>query len=304
MDPESNRLRTSYHIGFFDEVLKEADELKGSTNENVNIFRLRALLEKQPDQVVRSIPNRSTTSLLAIKQLAQYRTSSQEGKALVLETLEQWLADESMRENTTLQLVATEIYIQEDNFRAALPLVHGDRDNLDKMAMAVHIFLKLDRVDLAQRTLTQMQIVEDDDCLTVLAGAAIAVAEGDDAKLEAASLNLEELVERHGPSLVIYNALAACKMASRKFPQAFNYLKNARDAAKRMNIPTPAETLVNTTVCLQHMNTSQLSSKLKKNDLIARVTLELETSHPNHPWFTTRSEFDEMFTKCASSYSS
>jgi tetratricopeptide (TPR) repeat protein len=302
MDSESNSVRTAFYMGFYEEALKEAQEMKSSNNENVDVFYFRAMLEKHPNQVVRSIPARASTSLQAIKHLATYRTSSREGKDLVLETLTQWLADAAMSENATLQLVAAEIYCHEENYRAALALVNGDRENLDKMAMAVHILLKWDRADLAQKVVATMMGVEDDDCLTVLAQANVAAATGEESKLNQAAASLEELIERHGPSVVAYNAMAAVNLSSRKFPQAFNYLKNARDTAKRQNMVTPAETLINTIVCLQHMNPGQLGSRLSKVDLISRVQTELETTHPNHPWFTTQRENAEMFTKCAASY--
>lgn len=294
MDSETLGLRSQYYLGMYDDVLKEAKEMKSSSsNENVDIYYFRALLEKTPEVVVRGIPSRASTALQAIKQYATYVTSPQEGKELVLETLGQWLEDESMKQNVTLQLVAAQIYIREENYRAALPLVHGDRENLDKMALAVHIFLKLDRPDLAQRVAEAM-LVEDDDVLTILSSAYVAVALGQEAKLEQAKLNLEELTERYGPSILVYNALASCMIMLRKFPAAFAYLKNARDQAKKQNIVTPAETLINTSVCLQHMN---------KTQFIPNIITELETSHPNHPWLQSQRELDESFTKCAASFS-
>ncbi len=43
MDPETQGLRTSYYLGFYNEVLKEAKELKTS-NDNADIYYYRALM--------------------------------------------------------------------------------------------------------------------------------------------------------------------------------------------------------------------------------------------------------------------
>jgi len=294
MEPEAQALRTSYHLGLYDEVLKEVKDIKSRRTENVEIYYFRALMERNADQVVRSIPTRASTALLAIKQMAIYRTSSQEGKEQVLETLNQWLGDDVMKTNATLQLVAAEIYFREENYRAALPLVHGEKDNLEKMALAVLIFLKLNRVDLAQKMVEAMFAIEDDDCLTVLCTAFVAAAQAQEAKLEQAKLSLDELVEKHGPSVVVYNALASVQLVQRKYPAAFNCLKNARETAKKLNQVTPAETLINTAVCLQHMN---------KTQFVQNILTELEQTHPNHPWLASQRQLSEAFKQCASTYS-
>lgn len=296
MNPEVKSLRANFYMGFYENVIREAKEMKSSqSTPDVDVYFYRALLEISPGKVASSISSQAPTALQAIKQLATYRTAPAETKELVLETLSEWLRDTTMRANVTLQLVACEIYLQEENYGEALALLHGDRENLDKLAMCAQIYLKLDRPDLAQKIVETMLGVEEDDCLTLLSSAWVAVAHGQETKIEQAQLNLEELIERWGPSVVVNNALASCMMLLRNWTEAFRYLKLARETARKQNMVTPAETLMNTAVCLQHMN---------KPQFIPNINAELETNHPRHACHQAQKEMEQAFTKCAANYSS
>jgi hypothetical protein len=44
MEPEAQALRTSYHLGLYDEVLKEVKDIKSRRTENVEIYYFRALM--------------------------------------------------------------------------------------------------------------------------------------------------------------------------------------------------------------------------------------------------------------------
>ena len=44
MDSEANSVRTAFYMGFYEEALKEAQEMKSSNNENIDVFYFRAML--------------------------------------------------------------------------------------------------------------------------------------------------------------------------------------------------------------------------------------------------------------------
>lgn len=295
MDPEVANLRANYYLGCYDFVIREVKETKSRREypPEVDVYYYRALMESDPGKVIKSINNRAPTALQALKQLATYRTAPAETKELVIETIAEWLRETAMSRDVTLQLVACEIYLQEGKYRAALEVLSGDKDNLDKLAMGVHLYLQLDRADLAQKNVQVMLGLEDDDCMTLLCSAWVAIAQGQETKLEQAKLNLEEVIERWGPSVVAYNALASCAMLLKDWTAAFGFLKRARETAKKMNQITPAETLLNTAVCLQHLN---------KPRFLPDVYTELETSHPRHPYHEDSKAMEDVFSKCAANY--
>ena len=64
--------------------------------------------------------------------------------------IQEWLADGVLSGNTTLQLVAAILFMHDDNLKEAVKLVHRGV-NLEQNALLVQLYLRMDRLDLAQK---------------------------------------------------------------------------------------------------------------------------------------------------------
>jgi len=245
--------------------------------------------------------------------LASYRAAADEtGKELVIEKLKEmkdWAPDTAAAPaaaagvaapaaaagsaSATVQLLAALTFFEAKNYKEALRYVHKAHEQLEHLALCVEIYLRIDRPDLAAKALKFMQDIDDDDTLTALANVWTNVAQGGDRAQEAFHL-LEELIEKLGPSPLLYNTMGVCQMALRKWPEAFGYLKQARELALSQKEKVSAETLVNSAVCLQQMH--------KAPDLIARIITELKASHPSHAWIQKYTAIENIFDSTAANF--
>lgn len=146
----------------------------------------------------------------------------------MLESLKEWCNSPDLAADPTLQILTAQLYMAQENYKEALKLVHADNENLEKMATAIAIYLKIDRLDLAQKTLKIMQdINEDDDILVQLASSWVQIESGGDRVNEALE-TLSELLTSPGPSVPVLNAIAVCNMQKKEFTAALDSLKQAR----------------------------------------------------------------------------
>jgi len=295
MEDSLRSIRNNFYLGFYETCMSEAKTLgkNKELSDAADVYYYRALLEQNPEEVGKSIPKKASTALQTVLQLATYRTASDDNKEMVFDTLKEWLSSDLVKSDNTLQLLASQIYFEEKDLKQALQVLHKPDESLEKLAMQVTIYLKLERIDLAQKALKQMQELDDDDTLTQLSQAVIHIHQGGD-KVTEASFILQEFLEKFGPSDKLLNCLAVCQIHQRNYTQALQHLKQAREIATKGKTPLSADTFVNTIVCFQNVR--------KSNDLIAKVQIEFQTAYPSHPWFQKQSELDRLFDKHGSSY--
>ncbi len=226
------------------------------------------------------------TALRAVKLLA---TFMQKGKAdceLVLETLKEWLTDSTSGNNPTLQLIAGIIYVAQDKFTDGLRAVRH-QNSLEQVALSIQIYLKMHRLDLAEKALKQMQSMEEDNTLTQLAAAWVYVAKGGE-KLQEAAYIYQELIDRFEPSAMLLNGLAVCNMHMQNFEEAERLLVDA--AGKGSN----SDTLLNLIACSNHMG--------KSSEMVQKNIASLQKLAPKHPWISQYAACAEMFDKTATKF--
>lgn len=112
----------------------------------------------------------------------------------------------------------------------------------------MQIFLRMNRLDLAKDVVNNMRVLEDDHCLTVLAKAWCAIAEGGK-RVQDAVYAYEELTDKYGGSPMLLNGLAVANMHAGNFGQAETLLQEALTKA-----PSDADSLANLIVAMQHLN--------------------------------------------------
>lgn len=293
MDESVRTLRNNYYLGHYQKVIDEVKEFSSETPAQM-AFYYRALLQTSPDEVFKNINDRAPTALQAIRLLGTYRTAADDNKELVFETLNEWLADEILNQDPVLTLIAAQIYFEEKNYKDALKLVVVAGEDLEKFALAVQIYLKIDRVDLAVKAVGLMGDVDDDDALTQICTAWVHIAQGG-GKLREASFLLQELMEMFGKSVTLLVSAAAVQLHLANFREANDYLKMARSAALEAGQKVSPDTLVNYITALQLTKRSP--------EIIEKITQELSDSTPGHPYLITQAEMEQMFDTHAAKYS-
>jgi len=293
-DDELKSVRNYFFLGLTDGLSQEISSIRSSGNKDLflgaEIYRNRHLLTSEPESVFKNVPQNAPTALQAVKLLGTYKTAADDHKELVFETIKEWLSDESLSKDPTLQLLSSQVYFEDKNYKEALKLACQPPPKLEKLALQIAIYLKIDRTDLAIKTLKMMQDIDDDDTLTQLATSWVYISQGEE-KVTEASFLLQELMEKFEASIPVLNTLSVCQMHKKEWTAAFQFLKQARDLAISNKQRVSGDTLVNSIVCLQHLG--------KSADPIIK---ELQASHPNHPWLKRYNEMELLFDRHAATY--
>lgn len=249
-----------------------------------------ALMRLDPKQVISSISQNAHTSLQAVKYFAQFLCADEVGRSTSLESIDAMLRDDDMNKDEMLQVIAAQMYFEAGNYKQALVIASKDyADSLPKLSLLVQVYLKLDRVDLAEKKVKAMQDLDDDDTLTRMATAWFHTAQGGHYASEAHNI-LQELASNFGQSVLLLNGMAVAQMLMRNFPPAFQYLKQARSLALTNKEKVHPDTLINSIVCLQH-------HKPGSNEIIDKIKSELQQQHPDHPWLKKQAEMDALFDR-------
>merc|ERR1711904_585062 len=111
-------------------------------------------------------------------------------------------------------------------YEDALKYLGQNPTALEPMAILVQTYLKMDRVDLAEKTFKTMQQNEDDATLTQLASAWVNLAKGGN-QIQEALFILTDLAEKYNQTVTLLNGMAACHMSKGEFKDAEVLLKEA-----------------------------------------------------------------------------
>jgi len=303
MDHDALRsVRNAFYLGFYAQAMKEAKSLMDSNKdcaEWANLFYHRALAAQSPDEAAKAISASASTSLLAIKQWAIYKSATDDQqRELVLDTLKEWLSSDLTAKNVMLELVTADLFLQDKNYKEALKLAsNNNAENLEKLSLCVQIYIAIDRLELAGKCAKSMTDLDDDDPLTQLTSAWLslaAAAKSGPEKVTEAHFLFQELSEKFSPSVAVLNGLAVCEIHNKNYTSAFSFLKQARDLALQSGLKVSPETLLNSIVCLQQLR--------KSGEIITKVVAELKANYPHHPWFTKQAEADALFVRHAANY--
>ena len=115
----------------------------------------------------------------------------------------------------------------------------------------IQLYLRIFRVDLAQKQLKTMKSVDEDSALTMLATAWIHMAPGQNKAQEAVYI-YEELIDKYGATCMLLNGLAVSKMHLGLFDEAETALQESTTKNA-----TDADTLANLIVVSLHLQRSQ-----------------------------------------------
>lgn len=283
-------IRTALLIGNYQQCINEAQKLSLSNPEKKlqrDVIMYRAYIAQRKYGVaLDEIRKESTDELQAVRMFADFLANDTKRDTIVRE-LDTKMAGSVDLSNSTFLLMAASIYYHEQNYDAALRVLHQS-DNIECMALMVEILLKIDRVDLAKKELKRMQDTDEDSILTQLAQAWVNLSMGAD-KLQDAYYIFQELADKHASTPLMLNGQAACYMAQGRFDDAESVLQEAID--KDSNNP---ETLINMVVLTQHMG--------KSPEVSNRYVSQLKDSHRSHPFVREYLQKESEFERIARNY--
>ncbi len=215
-----------------------------------------------------------------VKLLAEVELNSTSREGAIAQMTD-WLSNSDDGE-ASLKLFISMLYAAENNTKESLKIVLGS-SNMEHQAMIVQLLIKMDRADLAQKTLQKMKATDEDSTLTQLASAWVHIATGK--PLEACYI-YDELSDKHGPSPMLLNGLAGAKMHCGEYAEAETLLQESLSKSAG-----DAETLANLIVVSQHLRRSE--------DVINRYVKQLQSKHPQHQLVEALATFEGAFDRVA-----
>jgi coatomer protein complex subunit epsilon len=228
MDPdELYTLRNLFWLGNYQLAINEGNALHRipanlATEKDEYIYR-SYLAMGQYDIIASEIRDSATTpvSHRAIKLLATYMREPSSRDTAKFQ-MEEWLGDSTVSNNTSLRMIAAMMYMHDDNWKEAMKHVCTEK-TFEHCALMVQLYLRIDRLDLAQKMVKSMKAKDEDNTLTMLANAWTLLSQGA-AKAQEATYIYEELMDKYGSSALLLNGLAVSKMHEGLYQEAEAHL--------------------------------------------------------------------------------
>lgn len=283
--------RNHFHLGHFQSAITEATSSKPQTDAAMlerDVLLHRAYVEQGNTSVVSvEINEGSAPALRAIKLLAAHKSADQSGRQAAVSALREILAVNPPSSCPHLSVVAAAIFCMEKDYVEALKCTHQGQ-TLEQLFMVSHLYIAMNRPDLAEKQVKLMQTQDDDATLTQLAHAQALIAKG--TGHQDAFFIYQDLAEKYGTSPLLLNNMAACNMGLGNFEDAEQNLQEALGKN-----PTDPTTIANLIVCLQHLK--------KSPEVTARYVTQLRTSAPTHPWTESYEALERNFDRVAAQLS-
>jgi len=293
---ELTEQRNMYHTGGYQGAIRAGASL-GKVSEEVTalskIYTYRAYIAQQMSHLVLAeIKDDDSTPLhfKAVRALAEYTKGDNREEIMqkVLNIADSLSVAVNKGElyNASCAIISS-ILIAEKKTDEARAILERSKD-LECKYLLFHLFLNLDRPDISEKVMKEMNSIDGDDILSQLAFAQLALVAGGD-KAQEAFLTISELVDRYGSTPLLLNLLAIAQMKLARWDDATKTLMESMEKSNK-----DPETLVNLIVCSVHTHQSK--------DVIARYTAQLQTLAPEHPFFTQLKSFEESFDKACEKF--
>jgi len=289
-------LKNCFFLGNYQGAINEANSanlskhsLDSAIKLERDVYTYRAYIaQNKTSFVLQELSSVSTdnVALQTVKLLASYFHNNKQEKEIVLVTLKEWLSDGNVANNSTLQIVAATIYYHEGNFEEAMRCVYQS-NSMEGLALLIQIYLRINRIDLAEKELKNLQQQDEDATVTLLATAWVNLALGGE-KVQDSLSTFQELLDKYNPTVLLLNGLAACSIQMKRYSEAEKYLLQAIEKN-----PSDPDTLVNLIACYQQMG--------KPTEVVNRQINQLKTAASSHHWLLslqkTETDFDNFANK-------
>lgn len=280
-------VRNNFYLGAFQAAINEASDLteglSPAEEDERDCLVYRSYIGMgQYDLVLSEIGDDASSALVAVKLLASYLAGRVDAET-ALATVADWMSDVASSQNAMVSLVAGLVYVAEENFIDALKACHQGR-SLEQMALCVQVYLKMDRIDQAEKQLRSMSNMDDDATLTQLATAWTNLALGGQ-KVQDAQYIYQELGDRNNWTTRLFNGSAVCHMRMGNFEDAERELVEAINKD-----PKDADTLANLVTCCVHLGKPT-----------ARYMNQMKLIDPNHMVMKRLRAAEDAFERAAAS---
>jgi|TARA_B110000208_G_C11789570_1_gene436964 coatomer protein complex subunit epsilon len=278
-------LRNHYYVGNYQRAVHEGSLLSLSdaavkVQRDVYVYRAYIAMGNA-DMVLDEIGDDDgvPTSIQATRLLAMYCSGSSTPDDVNVR-FEALMNDVSCANNATLKTCAATAFSKQGMFKEAIRAVRGSHE-LEHQALLVQIYLRMNRPDVAEKTLRAMAQTDDDATMTLLATAWVHLAKGG-AKFQEAAYIFQELMDKYDASVMLLNSIAVAYMHMGQYEEAEKELMNA--IGKN---PSDADTLVNLICCFRHTG--------KSAEVVQRKIKELQRAAPSHAWVKGYAEIESAF---------
>ena len=146
-----------------------------------------------------------------------------------------------------VQLAAAQVFLDAGLNKDALQCVHGAA-TMEHSALVLQVYLRIDRLDLAQQQLRQLKATDEDAVLTQLGAIYCNLATGSSGAADALH-GVNTLLEQYGASPLLANLCACALMLQGNYAEAEGRLQECLQEFPENILP---DTLINMVVCSQH----------------------------------------------------
>jgi len=245
------------------------------------------------DEIKEAPPPAVPPALVAVRALASY-LANEGGREAIVGLAKSWTSDPKMSGDETVLVTAGIIHFYEEDYDEVFRALHSSK-SLEARALMVRGYLQIDRLDLAQKEVANMQNIDDDATATQLANAWLDIALGTGEKLDEAFFIFTELVEKWTATPLLLNGLAATHL--KKLDKQPDEAKNAEKLllqALEKNA-NDVDTLVNLSALYQHLR--------KPKEVVTRYLNQAKSRAPKHPWIKELEMLDQSWDRLVSRYS-
>ncbi|KAF7725202.1 hypothetical protein EC973_000368 [Apophysomyces ossiformis] len=298
MDEESVLfgIRNLFALGNYQSVINDVSSAKGlyspeATLEAQTYLYRSYVAQGKYNLVITDIRDDVEAPLKAVKLLALYMQAKQKGQAKdeILQQCGTLLEEGANRVHQTIQVVIATIYVNDGRLEDALKVLHVRSKKLECTALAVQIYLQMDRLDLARNEVNQAKSWAEDALLLQMMEGWVGLRVGGDKYQEAFYIYEEFGQSNTAQTMKVLNGQAAANLALGRYPEAESLLLEA--LTKNSDDP---DTLVNMIVC------ATLTSK--PQDVLNRYVNQLREVAPNHPFLEDLDLKSSFFDRAAARF--
>ncbi|XP_037972017.2 coatomer subunit epsilon [Plutella xylostella] len=284
-------VKNAFYVGNYQQAITEALSITQISSPTVKTerdsFLYRSYIAQGNHRIVSQELKNADVLLQPLKTLVDY-LSPQANKPAIVADIDARVAKGLELQNDIFLLVAATIYYHEENYEAALKILHGT-ESLELRAYTLQCLLAMHRPDLAKKQLKILQDQEDDSTLTQLAQAWLNLSQGGPG-VQDAHYSVMELTERLGALGAAPSAVGAAAAASRgMWEECEQTLVEAQARS-----PHDADLLLGLAVAARHSS--------KAPEVASRYLAQLLDSHPSHPFTKEYLAKGNEFKRLAAQY--